>query len=87
MKSSKRCRVEEDMGRTKSVLKPDLPLCLLREGLLGAHHQQVRNILDVVRKQELGQMSGRNLTIHVPGSNKYPDVPVRELSLKFLSSQ
>ena len=84
VKGSETGRVEEDVTWAKSVLQPHLPFRLLGERLLGSDHEEVRHVLDVGREQELGEVSGRHLAVHVPRTDKDPELPITELPLELL---
>ena len=54
---------------------------------LGPDDEQVRHVLDVVREEELGEVAGRHLAVHVPGAHEDADGSVRELALQLLAAE
>ena len=63
----------EHMRRPECILQPHLPLISLREGLLGAHHQDVWYIVQVLGQKEVGEVPRGGVAIHVPRAHKDAD--------------
>ena len=68
------------MGGAEGVLKVDIPLELLREGLLGSH-----DVVEVGGEEEVGKAVGRNFSVHVPRPDEKAEfsvVPRREPTIE-----